>query len=294
MESKEIKMQRGRRFLMIMLALVLLMVFLYYENNQIEITYQEIPSQKLPEAFDGYTIVHVSDLHNKSFGRGQRNLVEKIQELNPNMIAITGDLIDRRRYDEDTAMVFIQEAVKIAPTYYVTGNHELWSGKFDNLEIRLRNSGVHVLRDEYEILEEQDEHVYVLGVDDTAKYGRSYGQNNERLSFLTETLKQMTLGINEEEFTILLAHRPEKMPIYANEKVDLVLSGHVHGGQIRVPFIGGIVAPDQGFFPKYVEGIYHEGSTSMVVSRGLGNSIFPQRLFNRPEIVVIKLQREDQ
>ncbi|MDF2547662.1 MAG: phosphoesterase [Anaerosolibacter sp.] len=286
-------MQKGRRLLMIMLILVLLAVFFYLENNLIEITNQEIRSSKLPKAFDGYTIVHLSDLHNKSFGREQRNLIEKIQKLNPNMIAITGDLIDRRRYNEDPAMVLIQGAVKIAPTYYVTGNHELWSGKFGDFEIRLRNSGVHVLRDKYETIEKENQLLHILGVDDTAKYGRSYGENEERLSLFSEALKQMTHEINEEEFKILLAHRPEKMPIYTDEKVDLVLSGHVHGGQIRMPFLGGIVAPDQGVFPKYAEGVYRDRSTTMVVSRGLGNSIFPQRLFNRPEIVVIKLQREE-
>jgi predicted MPP superfamily phosphohydrolase len=274
-----------------MLALMILIAFLYFENSVLSISNYVISFQGLPKNFDGYKIVHLSDLHNKSFGKRQKRLIDTIKKAEPDMIAITGDLVDRRHYREDISMELIREAVKIAPIYYVTGNHEWWSGKYEELQKKLQEQGVVILDDKSTIVHSRNEWVYIIGVDDAAKTIREYRGKKER-EILKETLEIAIKDTQKERFRILLSHRPEKMDLYEKAEVDLVLSGHVHGGQWRVPGVGGLLAPGQGLFPEYDGGLYRKGKTTMVVSRGLGNSIIPIRLFNRPEVVVITLKSE--
>ena len=196
------------------------------------------------------------------------------------MIVITGDLIDSNRPDVEMGLLLVEEAVKIAPVYFVTGNHDNWLSDTNTFALfqGLKNLGVTVLSDEKVLLcaEKEGEYISLIGIDDdTISYK----------SKLQETLENLTE--QEEAFVLLLAHQPQEMPVYSEYEVDLVLSGHAHGGQFRIPFIGGFVAPDQGFLPKYTKGLYEENGTKMIVNAGLGNSVVPQRLLNRPEVVKI-------
>ncbi|SDK91364.1 hypothetical protein SAMN05660472_02235 [Natronincola ferrireducens] len=277
------KINKATIFFILMINLVL---FLYFQNNMITTREITIQSYKLPQVFENYKIVHLTDLHGKSFGKEQKTLVKKIKKAQPDLIVFTGDLVDSRRYNEEHSIKLIKEITEIAPVYYVTGNHEWRSGRFETLEKTLVNSGVKVLRNTSDKIEKQQDEIYIIGIDDPVSY---YTINTEK-NTVENALDISTKGIpSDGSFKILLAHRPELFDLYSQYNIDLVFSGHAHGGQIRLPFIGGLVAPHQGFLPKYTSGKYMEGNSIMIVNRGLGNSIFPQRLFNRPEIIVVRL-----
>ena len=207
------------------------------------------------------------------------------------MIVITGDLIDRRSTNIEIAEKFIQAVVKIAPTYYVSGNHEQLSDVYNTLKRKLQVLNVNVMDNAYEVINKNGSRIGLLGVADPAvqQSEESYLLDNST-SYVEAELKDLLDDI-DTSFNILLSHRPELFNLYRDLQADLVFSGHAHGGQIRMPFIGGLAAPNQGLFPKYTAGVYSSGATSMVVSRGLGNSIFPLRVFNRPELVVVTLKK---
>ena len=185
----------------------------------------------------------------------------------------------------ETAIALVHKLMQIAPCYYVTGNHEAWIGtQFSELEKMLFAENVQILHDEVIRLEKDGQTIQLAGLDDPDFTERDTAVKQ---SILPTKLNQMNLS---EEYCILLSHRPEMFEAYVEENIDLVLSGHAHGGQFRLPFIGGIVAPNQGLFPKYDAGKFTRNNTTMIVSRGIGNSIMPIRFNNRPEIVVIELK----
>lgn len=263
-----------------------LIIFGLWQNNSIEISNFKYYSSELPSDFNNFKIVHISDLHNKMFGKEQLKILEKIEKLSPDIIVITGDLIDRRRYNLDKAMDFINGAIEIAPIYYVSGNHEAWSGKYSEIKDGLIGAGVNIMDDTKLEFTKENSTIYLLGVSDPSFITSNYIEGTD-ISDIEEYLSNWS---SIEGFKILLSHRPELFDIYSKNNMDLVFSGHAHGGQIRIPFIGGIIAPNQGFFPKYTSGSYNSSKTTMFVSRGLGNSLFPIRVFNRPEIISVTLK----
>ncbi|QWH17761.1 metallophosphoesterase [Bacillus mycoides] len=277
--------KKTKRIILIIGILVGISIFLYLQNNLISITEVKITSSKIPSSFKGYKILQISDLHNKKFGDNQDILIQKVKSINPDIIAITGDLIDSKSYDAEISMQVIRELVKEYPVYFVTGNHEKWSGKYNSLEKKLKKQHVTVLRNEHVIIQKGGHEINLLGIDDPEF---NTGDIDEG-SIVKDAIVKAKIETQPDRYNVLLSHRPEFLEEYAEEKVDLVLSGHAHGGQVRLPFIGGLVAPNQGILPKYTAGLYEQQNTSMIVSRGLGNSIIPQRVFNRPEIVVVQL-----
>jgi phosphoesterase len=269
----------------IAILVVLLTTWTIWGNVTVGITHYTVLSEKIPAAFNHYRISVVSDLHNAHFGKNNGNIVSLIEKQKPDMIAITGDLVDSSKTNIEIAESLIQRLVKIAPCYYVTGNHEAWIGeKYQELEKKLIDAGVIVLHDESMELAKNNETILLAGLDDPDFTDRD---SSIQESILKTKLEEMNLT---GEYCVLLSHRPETFSAYVSENIDLVLSGHAHGGQFRLPFIGGIVAPNQGFFPKYDAGKYSENNTTMIVSRGIGNSIIPIRFNNRPEIIVVELQ----
>ncbi|EJP98200.1 metallophosphoesterase [Bacillus cereus] len=277
--------KKTKRIILIIGILVGISIFLYLQNNLISITEVKITSSKIPSSFKGYKILQISDLHNKKFGDNQDVLIQKVKSINPDIIAITGDLIDSKSYDAEISMQVIRELVKEYPVYFVTGNHEKWSGKYNSLEKKLKKQHVTVLRNEHVIIQKGGHEINLLGIDDPEF---NTGDIDEG-SIVKDAIVKAKIETLPDRYNVLLSHRPEFLEEYADEQVDLVLSGHAHGGQVRLPFIGGLVAPNQGILPKYTAGLYEQQNTSMIVSRGLGNSIIPQRVFNRPEIVVVQL-----
>ena len=269
-------------FAVLTAILLVLIIWTIWGNTALETNYYTVSSDNLPETFKGYRIAHVSDLHNTEIGKDNEKLLSMLKEAAPDIIAITGDIIDSRNADVQTALEFAAEAMEIAPCYYVTGNHEARIPELRELKEGLAESGVIVLEDEGSELEQNGETITLFGVNDPS-FSTDYLFGDSQ-SVMKDQLN------SENGFTILLSHRPELFEVYADKSIDLVLSGHAHGGQFRLPFLGGIVAPNQGFFPEYDAGMFTEGNTTMIVSRGIGNSIIPIRFNNRPEIIVIELQ----
>lgn len=275
-----------KKAIYLLLGLFVFICFIYVQNNVLVVTEYHISSEKVPKSFDEYTIVQLSDLHNKTFGKNQRRLVNKVQKTEPDLIVFTGDLVDAKKYDEEPALTLMKNLVKIAPVYYVNGNHEWWSGKFDELEQKLLDLGVHVMRNRTEELTIGNDRIRLIGIDDPANTTREIEMTEENI------VKALAEIEGTDVFHILLSHRAELFALYAEHPFDLVFTGHAHGGQFRIPFLGGMVAPNQGLMPPHTAGEHTLNGTKMIVNRGLGNSIIPLRLFNLPEVVVVTLQSE--
>ena len=257
-----------------------LALYLIWANGALSITRCALEFEGLPEGFDGFVIAQVSDLHNASFGEGNEKLLGALRDAEPDIIAVTGDLVDSRHTDIGTALAFIEAAAEIAPVYYVTGNHEARLD-FEAIERGLIDAGARLLRGESVELRRGGGSITLAGIDDPA-FIKGGGSAAERAEAQLSSL-------GRGGFTVLLAHRPELIESYAGY-ADLVLSGHAHGGQVRLPFIGGLYAPGQGLLPEYDAGIYGRGGCTLIVSRGLGNSLFPLRVNNRPELVTVELR----
>lgn len=268
------------------LVLLALIIWTAWGNTALELNTYTITSEELPDVFDGYRIAHVSDLHNAEMGEGNEKLLAMLRDAEPDIIAITGDLIDSRNTDVEVALAFAEEAVQIAPCYYVTGNHEARIDKYNELIEGLESKGVVHLHNKSVILEQDNESITLIGIRDPS-FQADYLFDDEA-SVVDSVLSELMRKANG--YTVLLSHRPEMFDVYVSNEVDLVFSGHAHGGQFRLPFIGGVVAPGQGLFPEYDAGLYTEDNTNMIVSRGIGNSILPFRVNNRPEVILIELK----
>ncbi len=245
-------------------------------NSKITITSYEINSTKIPEAFDGYVIVQVSDLHNKSFGKNQEKLIQAIKTQNPDLIVLTGDMVDSWDAKYNHSLVLIQEALKIAPVIIVDGNHDAREITYPIQKQAMIDAGGLVLEDESMLITKQDSSINLIGL-------------KER--FLVE---DRGIYVRDQviptSFNLLLAHHPNDFEDYVRLGVDVVLVGHAHGGQWR--FFGqGLYAPNEGILPKYTAGSFTKDATTMIISRGLGESVLPLRLFNGPELVVITLKQ---
>ena len=271
----------------IVAILILLIIWIAYGNTDLEIYKYNVKSEDIPSEFDNFRIVQISDLHNAEFGENNEKLLLMLKQADADIIAITGDMIDSRNTDVDVAISFAQKAVNIAPVYYVNGNHESRVlGEYEKLKQGLTDTGVTILENSSADITIGDETISLIGINDPTF----------RMELVDDTMEQniahqlVNVIPDNDNYKVLLAHRPEYFDVYAGN-VDLVLSGHAHGGQFRIPFIGGLVAPGQGFFPEYYEGSHIKENTEMIVSRGIGNSIIPFRINNKPEIIVAELTK---
>lgn len=278
---------KKKKIIVASIFLIIAILWMIFTNITVALTHYKISFASLPVAFDGYKIVQISDFHNADFGNYKANIIKKIRECNPNIIAITGDLIDSNNTNLEIALAFVGELVNIAPCYYVTGNHEAWIEEktYQQLEAELMKYGMVILRDSEVILSKDNGAISLIGIDDPDYADRINGAAETMAADKINALSSADL------FTILLSHRPEYYKVYKETEANLVLSGHAHGGQFRLPFLGGLIAPNQGLFPEYDSGVYQENEFAMVVSRGIGNSIIPVRVNNQPEIVLVELCR---
>lgn len=271
---------RRRKLLRISIFLLLLVLllppFLRWQNDGLTVTRYEYRSAEVDEELDGYVIVQLSDLQDKCFGTDQEILLNKVAALEPDLIVLTGDMVDVHRFTMEPTLALMRGVVEIAPCFYVSGNHEGAFPYDEQYRIlkEIAACGVVVLNDCAAWIEYDDVRFCVFGLQDWAVFPKKWDRNVPE----------------EQGLCLMLAHRPERFDQYAEANVDLVFSGHAHGGQIRLPFIGGLYSSDQGLFPKLSEGMHEKNGVTMVISRGLGNSEFPQRLFNRPEIVQVTLR----
>ena len=280
------KLNKKSVLIVSVLIILCLGIWTLWGNTALEVNEYEIASNRIPEAFSGFRIAQVSDLHNAEFGEGNEKLIGLLSQTDPDMIVITGDLIDSRHTDIEIALEFARQAIKLAPVYFVSGNHEARVPEYEDLKIGLVKAGVVILENQKVQITREGESITIMGIDDPS-FQEDY-LFGDAVSVTSSALSEIQ---NESDrYTVLLAHRPELFETYVDAGVDLVFSGHAHGGQFRLPFIGGLVAPNQGFFPEYDAGLFSEGSITMIVSRGVGNSIIPIRINNRPEIVTVTLQ----
>ena len=270
---------------LISLLLIIFIGWTLWGNTALEENEYQIVSDRIPQGFDGFRIAQVSDLHNAEFGEGNSKLIQLLSQTEPDIILLTGDLIDSRQTNIKIALAFAQEAMKIAPVYFVSGNHEARVSEYEDLKMGLAEAGVIVLENQKVEITREGESITLMGIDDPSfQENYLFGDAEGIAKQSIETLQRESDG-----YTVLLSHRPELFDVYVDTGMDLVFSGHAHGGQFRLPFIGGLVAPNQGFFPKYDAGLFSEENTIMIVSRGVGNSIIPIRINNRPEIIVARL-----
>ena len=267
-------MKRRQRIAQVILVALMVAAFLYYSNNSIQNTEYLIDS---PIIENQITIVHLSDLHGKQFGTNNRHLIENVRNEQPDIIVFTGDLIDAYRNNNVVESVeFLGDLSEYAPVYYIRGNHEYLSTKYGELmtELYLREDEISILDGGYADIDIYGQDVSILGID----------------RIVEGSIREFE---SKDSFKIILDHYSENFSENLNLSqldADLVFTGHAHGGQWRLPFIGGVYAPGQGFNPEHYQGMATKNGSTQVISRGLGNSVFPFRLFNRPEVVTVKVK----
>ena len=256
----------------LVILLLILLVWSLWSTHTPKTTAYTVSSAKIPASFDGLRIAQVSDLHNAQFGRDNRKLLQLLQEAQPDIILLTGDLIDSRRTDLEPAIAFCKVAATLAPTYYTPGNHESRIPEsYAQLRAALSQLGVVILENESVPFQKGSDSITVTGLMDP-DFGTVWPE------------------LQADNYQIVLSHRPELLDRYADMELDLVFAGHAHGGQFRLPFIGGLFAPHQGFFPQYTSGVHTKGAATLVISRGLGNVPIIPRCNNRPELILVTLE----
>lgn len=267
-----------KKIIILFLLITIILIFIWYQNNHIVIDVFDYKSSKMSSNANKFSIVQISDLHNACFGKDNIKLISNIKCLDPDIIVITGDIIDSNHTNISIAINFVREIARKYPVYYVTGNHEYWLDEVQRKKLfaGIKDAGAVILNNEMISINTDDDSIILIGLDENSL-------NDATLSTIIEKC-------NKNKLTVVLAHEPQYIDQYCDVDVDLVLTGHAHGGQVILPFIGPLIAPDQGFFPKYTAGQFKRKNTTMYVSRGLGNSVIPVRLFNYPEIVCIKIQ----
>ena len=280
------KKHRGRGCLTALIVVALIAAFCAFiikeSRDELEISRYEVASLKLSESFDGFTIVQLSDLHGAQFGEDGTELVDKVRELAPDIIALTGDFVTDEG-DLEAEEKLAPRLTEICPVYFVSGNHEFGSGLAAEVRNIMESAGVKYLSNEYLTISRGEDHILLGGVEDPNAYA----------DMLTpEELAQKMNEASPSAFKILLGHRNYWMEKYPELPVDLVLCGHAHGGLVRIPGVGGLIGTDRHLFPDFVDGEFNNGNYTMIVSRGLGNSVPLPRIFNRPEIVCVTLRAE--
>ncbi len=270
-------MLKKRRFYVAAALFLLFFSYLFYQNNSIDISYVHLicPGVKNP-----IRIVHLSDLHGKEFGKNNQVLLSKTASLNPDLICFTGDLFSRDQIVRKKYLIKADNFCKLsllAPVYFIPGNHEEWADSLASpLYAFLNNHKINVLKNSFTKTNVNGNEILIAGIAEL-----SIGE--------AEALKYVETLPSDVSIKLLLSHYPQYFDLYEKKGRTLMLSGHVHGGQIIIPFAGGIFGPGQGVFPKYYDGLYKKNDSSLIVSRGLGNSLFPFRINNRPQITLITL-----
>ena len=271
-----------RKILALLLACILVIIALFAFNTKMKIQHYSLESEKLTAPV---RIVLITDLHSCSYGKGQRELIDAIHAQKPDIILLGGDICDDKLPHRNTELVLRAIADKY-PCYYVTGNHEYWSREIEKILKIFQSYNVPVLEGSFDTIDVRGQKLNICGISDPdiLKY-------TDKNYSITEQLKDAAVASENGNYSILLAHRPELIDSYLNYDFDLILAGHAHGGQWRLPgIINGLFAPNQGFFPRYAGGKYRFDDSYMIVSRGLAReSTRIPRIFNRPELVVIDL-----
>lgn len=273
----------------IILLILAVLVFLIYRSNiKLDITRYSVSDKNIPKSFDGFLIAQISDFHNTRSKAVREQIISALLECKPDIIVLTGDFIDYYRTDTDISLEFLRRMIPVAPVYYIPGNHEARIDEYPQFCASAEKLGAKVLDDQHVSIVRGDRKIDIVGVKDPYFYKKYEPVPERRIDILFEKLKLLLQA--SESYSVLLSHRPELADTYADAGADLALCGHAHGGQFRLPYIGGVLSPSQGLFPKYTCGLYETDGKRMIVSRGIGNSSFPFRINNSPELVLVKLE----
>ncbi len=273
---------------MVLVALAALAVWALYSG--LVVRRYGVKTDKL-DSGETVRIVVIADLHSHVYGDDQKPLLDMIAAQQPDAIALVGDIVD-----DDApvagAKLFLKQVADIAPVFYVSGNHEYWSGASDAIKKMIAGYGIRVLSNESETICVGGAKVCICGIDDPEVMEYTDDTAILNLDSADELLRQFS-DLDGNAVNVLLAHRPERTEAYQSYDFDVVLSGHAHGGQVRLPpVLNGLFAPDQGWFPEYAGGMYTFESQTMIVSRGLSFNRYVPRVFNPPEVVVVDIVGE--
>lgn len=230
-------------------------------------------------------IIHLSDFHNTRFFPDNEALFDIIKKQQPHAILFSGDIIDRHNPDEEAVFKFLGSLINIAPVYFVTGNHEYYYHGSHSFLQKLKQTDIHFLDNQIDIIEVEGQKVEIIGLSDHCKI-----KHMDRKEYMWTRMKGIMSESRSEHYSILISHKPHFFDIYRTFDIDLILAGHVHGGQIAIPAVGPIFAPDEGFFPKLASGKVEDGNTTMIINRGLGNGRIPFRFFANPEVGLITIE----
>ncbi|MEW9096977.1 MAG: metallophosphoesterase [Clostridiaceae bacterium] len=285
----------------IIIALAAISTFVYAQFNWLKVSEYEVVSNKIGNEFDGFKIVQLSDLHSKEFGKNNITLIKKIKKLDPDIIVTTGDMYNSRNDDGEVFYNLAKNLSKDYKIYYILGNHEQVSeitrkesegNKENNYIERLKETGVIVLDNDKAEIEREDKKINLYGLEIPLRFykSKSTATYSGDKPYEKSNVEKAIGKASKEDFNILLAHNPIYFPVYSNWGADLTLSGHTHGGIIRIPFKGGLLSPERTFFPEYDGGEFELNESKLIVNRGLGNDTIKLRIFNRPEISFITLK----
>jgi len=271
---------KKRTLLKIFAALLFVCVLLLADSKyRLTVTEYRLEASHLPEQFDGFTIVQLSDLHGAQYGENNRRLAKQVADLSPDLIALTGDYIERPE-DIPVTETLILQLKEIAPVYFTSGNHDWASGAIKELKQAVTDCGGVYLSNESIELERNRETILLVGVEDP----------NSRADMVhPDRLLEQIAAKHPEKYIILLAHRNDFVTKYPALPCDVIFTGHGHGGVIRLPVLGGLIGTDRNLLPKYDAGLFQSGRYTMVVSRGLGDAPLIPRFLNNPEIVSVTL-----
>ena len=290
-------MHKRRRSFIVLLVIILAIAGGVYASNQLAVISEyELQYEKLPASFDGYKILQLSDLHSKDFDRGNKGLLKKIHGQAPDIIVLTGDMVNSTDLDFSVFLSLAEELAVDYEVYYIVGNHEQSLSKSSQIHLlsELKGMGVRILDNEKVVIKRGEDSIDLYGLWFNLRYysdrTNDYVLEDTETYYFSLDKMEKIFGKNDgQRFSILLAHNPLYADTYRKWGADLTLSGHVHGGMIRLPFLGGIYSPERTFFPEYDSGIYVFGQQNMIVSRGIGNGNMGFRLFNPPEIITVTL-----
>ena len=259
---------------------------------KIDVSKYEVASSKVPKAFDGFKILQLSDLHNRRFNKNNKKIVKIIEKQKPDIIVMTGDMVSSNSTGFSNFFSLVEELDGKYPIYYIFGNHEqrLSVEKQASIIGKLREYGVKVLNNQQEFITKDDESIQIFGLKQELIYYTNYLKSKKTYSYETKDMENAIRKADGKKFNILLAHNPLYFDTYEKWGADLIFSGHVHGGIIQIPFVGGLLSPERKLFPKYSGGEYEIDDSKMIVSRGLGYTKINLRFFNNPEICVVELK----
>ena len=286
-------MKNKKIVVLVCIALIFISILMCF-SKKIDVTKYAISNEKIPEEFNGFKIVQLSDFHSQGYRDTTEKLISNVKDINPDIIVMTGDMVSWDMEDIEEVKILIKSLAEVYPIYYIDGNHEhlaevLRKSRYVSFNGFMQELGVTIIKNDYVEIYKEDKSINLYGINLPLDGATGLYVNKFQLekNYVEKTLPEA----NEEKFNILLAHTPTFIKQYSKWGADLVLAGHMHGGIARIPFTNiGLLSPGRTILPRYAAGKFKVNGSIMIVNRGIGGSSFDLRLFNNPEITVITLR----